>query len=275
MVPQDKRQKAIKMLQTFSDRKKSMVKELQRLAGFLNFLTKAIVPSRTFLQRMYSKFAGALTGNPIRVGDNKYLQSHHHVKVDEEFRNDCKIWLFFLQENHTVYRPFVDFNITISAKKIQFATDASRNPHLGFGCVYKSSWTYSQWESGYINKYRPSIEYLELYALCVGVLIWGKNLANGRYIIWCDNKSTCAMVNKGSSSCRNCMFLLRILTLDNLRHNRRIFANYISTRSNFLPDALSHLNFLKFRRRACRVMDLLPTALPDSIWPVSKIWVRS
>ena len=215
VVPQDKQIKAIKMLEYFVDKKKATVKELQSLAGFLNFLTKAIVPGCTFLRRMYTKFPGALTSQPIQVKD-AILKKYHHVKIDEEFRNDCKIWLYFLQENDTVCRPFADFSRAISAKKIQFASDASKNPHLGFGCVYKSNWTFAQWEPGYIRKYNPSIAYLELYALCVAMLIWGHHLANGRFIIWCDNKSTCTMVNSGASSCCNCMFLLRTLAVDTI-----------------------------------------------------------
>ena len=272
-VSLEKKVKAFKMLLKFSDRKKATVNEIQCLAGFLNLLTKAIVPGRTFLRRMYSKYAGALLGKPIIVG-NKKLCHYHHVRIDEKFHNDCKIWLCFLQEHKSVCRPFVNFSKSITAKKLSFATDMSQNAHLGFGCVFRSSWAYSRSEPGYIKRNRSSIEYLELYALVAGVLIWENRLSNGRYIVWCDNKSTCTMVNGGASSCKNYMYLLRVLTLNNLCFNRCIFASYISSRANFVADYLSRLKLKLFEKQAPRKMDPLPTRLPDAIWPASKIWIK-
>ena len=215
-VPLDKRDKAVKMLQMFTERRKATVKEVQRLAGYLNFLTKAIVPGRGFLRRMYSKYAGII--QPKLSGG--CLKHYHHVNVNLEFRSDCKVWLLFLQGIPAVLRPFIDFEHTTTATEVGFASDTSRNSLLGFGCVFKKHWTFGQWEPGYIDTCQPSIAYLELYALCVGILTWGKHLKNGRFNVWCDNMATCYMVNSNSSSCKNCMYLLRLLTLDNLRHNR-------------------------------------------------------
>ena len=54
----DKIHKAEHMLNYLMNKKKATVAELERLAGFLNFLNKAIVPGRTFMHRMYTKFSG-------------------------------------------------------------------------------------------------------------------------------------------------------------------------------------------------------------------------
>ena len=47
-IPEDKRIRAISMIQQFLDRKKATVKELQQLCGYLNFLNKAIYLGRAF-----------------------------------------------------------------------------------------------------------------------------------------------------------------------------------------------------------------------------------
>ena len=47
-IPEEKRIRAINMIEYFQDRRKATVKEMQRLAGYLNFLTRAIFPGRTF-----------------------------------------------------------------------------------------------------------------------------------------------------------------------------------------------------------------------------------
>ena len=71
------------------------MKDLQSLAGLLNFLNKAIYPGRAFTRCMYSKFA-PLVSNDCR-GVTKLLP-HHHISLDKEFQEDCKMWLSFLEE---------------------------------------------------------------------------------------------------------------------------------------------------------------------------------
>ena len=106
------------------------------------------------------------------------LKPYHHVRLDAEFKADCKIWVDFPTHDDMVKivsHPMVDFNMFESSVKRPFLTDASAGPELGFGCIYRKNWTYSKWEKGFILKYKPSIEYLELYVLCVGVITWQEN----------------------------------------------------------------------------------------------------
>ena len=77
-----------------------------------------------------------------------------------------------------------------------------------------------------MDKHNPNIEYLGLFALVAGVLTWESDeaLVNSRISIVCNNMGVVGMINKMTSSCKHCMVLLRILTLNNLRLNRRITA---------------------------------------------------
>ena len=86
------------------------------------------------------------------------------------------MWLKFLQESTALYcRPFMDMDNTITALELGFHMDSSANPRLGFGGIIQNrSWFFGQWEPGYIEQYKPSIEYLELYAVCVGLFIWAQ-----------------------------------------------------------------------------------------------------
>ena len=202
-VPIDKQDRALTMLTYLMQKKKATVGELERLAGFLNFLNKAVVPGRTFTRQMYTKFAGVFDLKLLNhMSQNQFakLCAHHHVRLDLEFKNDCHTWILFLENLTAVCRPFVDFSEQLKFKDLGFYTDASKNPLLGFGATFgKESvqYTFHQWEAGYIKKYNPSIQYLELYALCMGLLTWGKHMCNGNYIFWCDNKSVRDIVNSG------------------------------------------------------------------------------
>ena len=86
-IPLEKVQKTTNLLNVFLDKKKATVKELQSLSGLLNFLGRAIFPGRAFTRHMYSKFSESLSGK---------LKPYHHIRLDNEFKSDCKVWLDFL-----------------------------------------------------------------------------------------------------------------------------------------------------------------------------------
>ena len=173
------------------------------------------------------------------------LRPYHHVNLDQEFRYDCKVWEAFLVENNIlkVSRPLADFRAWCDARNIAFYTDALLAETKGVGCVFGDFWSFYQWPEKFIKINKPSIEFAELYALCLEILTWTDKLTNIKIRVYCDNQSVCRMVNHITSGCKNCMYLVRILTLDNLQKNRRVFANFIRSEENVLSDSLSRLDF--------------------------------
>ena len=204
------------------------------------------------------------------------LKQHHHVMLDPEFINDCKVWILFLSENQiNMCRPFLDLSDSLNAKVLDFYTDSSGNGNLGCGGIFGSEYFFSKWEPEFVKRFRPSIEYLELFAVCAGLLIWSRKLQNSRVIVFCDNESVCSMVNNTTSGCKNCMVLMRILVLNGLRHNFRTFARHVSSSKNKFADLLSRQRFRSFWKEAKkegRKFKLQPEAMPEEIWPMSRIW---
>ena len=119
------------------------------------------------------------------------------------------------------------------------------------------------------------IEFLELFALAAGILTWEDHplLNNRRVIIFCDNQAVVSMVNNITSSCKNCMILLRLLVLNSLIHNQRLFVHYVRSRDNGISDALSRLQWDRFRKLAPN-MNKLPHQVDQRIWPLEKIWLN-
>ena len=267
-------------------KRKATVKELQTLCRFLNFLNKAIFPGRTFTRRMYAKFSkvvdlrslGQHHANNAKVSSvsREYkLRQHHHVRLDGEFKLYCKVWLEFLDNTNLydiVNRKMVDLiepenGIT---KRIYFTYDASVAPHLGYGCIMNNRWMYGQWKENFIQTKKPSIEYLELFALTAGVMTWSqKHLKNCKLVVWCDNKAVVQMINNLTSSCRNCLFLLRLLLLDSMKNNRQLVAKYIKTSDNYLSNSLSRLKIDKFKRLAPNNMLHRNDEIIERLWPMS------
>ena len=134
-VPLEKKNRALHLLYGMLDHKKATVKELQALCGYLNFLSKAIFPSRTFTRRMYSKFGQVMDLPSRRSKYNKHIQTssfklkqHHHVRLDGEFKKDCEIWTRFLEmdEVSVVNRSMVDIlGSELMSRDIKFCSDAS------------------------------------------------------------------------------------------------------------------------------------------------------
>ena len=256
-IPLEKQEKALNLLRNISSKKKATIKELQVLTGYLNFLTKAIVPGRVFTRCMYAKYV-SLKNSEMKSGK---LKLYHHVSLDAEFRFDCELWKTFLTHYRdlAICRPMIDLEKTTLATELKFWTDASANQRLGMGAVFNNQWWSIQWEPGYIDICKPSIEYLELLAVTTAVLTWGDQIKDQRIILFCDNMAVVAMINNTSSTCKNCMYLLRLLSLNNLINNRRIFVKYIRTSDNFLSDALSRLQYQRFWRLAPAGMSRYPS----------------
>ena len=157
-IPEDKRIRAINMLELMINKKKTTVKEIEKLAGYLNFLNRAIVPGRAFTRRMYAKF----------TNQKQHLRSYHHLKIDAKFKKDCEVWLKFLNNLSitTICRPFINFSVEETAEDLKFYTDAAAGKNLGYGFIYENMWTFNQWETGFIQKFEKhiNIEFLKLYA---------------------------------------------------------------------------------------------------------------
>ena len=205
----------------------------------------------------------------------KYKQ-HYHVRLDTEFKLDCMVWINFLEGDlwSVVNRPMVDVLGTLNTSRdIKFSSDASAAPTLGYGCVLNKRWIHGDWETEFLLKNKPSIEYLELYALCMGIFTWedSEELINCRVSVFCDNMAVVHMINSMMSGCPNCVFLICLLALNNLKFNRRVSARYISTKDNYLSDALSRRQ-MKWFRRMGTMMNEHPDTPSNLIWPMSKAW---
>ena len=281
-VPQEKKDRALHLLRSLINRKKATVKELQQLAGLLNFINHAIVPGRAFTRRMYAKFAGCVKFSKAmqrsfnhhkHEEQSTFLKPHHHIRLDGEFKRDCKMWETFLSSgNNAICRPFIDLNETLSADQLSFFMDAAKGSDLGFGGIFNNHWIIGQWESDFIKTNNQSIEFLELFGVVIAVYAWITELRNKRIVLFCDNESVVHMINNSSSSCRFCMVLIRKLVLKGLEFNTRIFAKWIAGSKNVFSDLLSRQKVSKFKCLAGKDIDPYPAKLHADLWPLSDLW---
>ena len=260
LIPKDKIDKTLDLLQFVLNKRRIKLRCLQSLCGSLNFLCKCVVPGRAFTRRLYA-------------ADAHLTCQDHHLPVTEEMRLDLHVWHCFLKQPDVFCRPFIQFD-DVTPFITDFHTDASGNPELGAGGHCNKEWFILQWDKTYFTNHSPSIDYLELYGLTVGLRLWLSKFQNQSIVVFCDNMGVVHMVNNNTSSCKRCMVLLRIIVLMALQFNVSISALHVPTRQNVFADLLSRLKYAKFRqeaRRQRRFFNGAPTPIPDDMWPMEKL----
>ena len=269
-IPIEKIQKGRDLVNRILEResKKTTIRELQELCGFLNFLGRAIIPGHAFTRRLYHY-----------TKSNGRFKPHHHVRINQEMRLDLQMWKIFLYHHTMLARPFLDISKKdcIKATMVDMDSDASGNFSLGMGATCAPNWIAKQWNEAFCSRVKPSIEYLELYAVVPGILLWIHKFRNKRIILFCDNMSVVNMINNTSSSCKNCMVLIRLLVLKGLTENVRIFASHITSKANYFSDSLSRLKmdlFWKLSEEKGKPFNAMPDEMPDELWPMQKIWLN-
>ena len=81
--------------------------------------------------------------------------------------------------------------------RIDFYTDASGK--IGLGGICGNAWMSQTWSPEFLNSCKPSIEFLELFAVTAAVIAWIDKFRNRRVILFCDNQSVVDRVPVPSS----------------------------------------------------------------------------
>ena len=261
LIPDDKRLKAIRLIKWALEQKKITVKQVQKLTGTLNFLTKAIIPGRTFTRNMYNKLK-------VKRDDGTVLKQYHHVHLGKDFRGDCEMWLIFLEKQcEQIARPFADLDENVNILTLDFFTDACLSKKFaGVGGVYGTRWFAARLCTQDITA-DVTIESLELLAVVTGILLWGSEFANSRVKIFCDNTSVQGAVNNLTTKSQSWMTaqLLRLLVLDNIIYNRRVQIEFVSSEDNDRADPLSCGNLSLFQENVRETMVSEPENIPRAI----------
>ncbi len=206
-LSEEKLAKGLTLLRQLLHQRKATIRQLMTVAGFLNFLTRALNFGRQFLWRVYD-LIGALQTKP-----------RWHFVITAEVKADMKMWEGFLS-NSPPYKTFVEF-LETPATEVGWFTDASRSPDLGFGCFFNGRWMFQQWPPGLISD-TTSTCFLELLVVTISVAKWASLIAGKRIQIHCDNQATVQVMNNLTSGCKLCMILVRNLVENCLMYNCRI-----------------------------------------------------
>ena len=125
-------------------------------------------------------------------------------------------------------------------------TDAS---DIGYGAYWAGHWLSGSWSP---CQRQHDIQWRELYAITVAATAWGARWARKRLFIHCDNQAVVHVWPAGTTKHRSLMSLVRALFYVAASHNFTVLLQHISGVDNGTADALSRLQFHRFRSLAPR-----------------------
>ncbi|PJE78159.1 hypothetical protein CI610_02909 [invertebrate metagenome] len=211
-------------LASFSSKLRASKKQLQSLAGKLNWAASVIYGGRCFLRRIL---------NAICTLKHKA----HKIRLVGEIRQDIDWWLQFMSTfNGKSFlldkRPITDIH-----------TDACVDG--GGGCL-GNDWFYANWQQDFPDIMPLHINEKEVFAVTLAVTRWAPLLRNRRILIHSDNMVTVNCINKGTSRNETIMHSLRTFFWLSAYYNFHITACHIPGKHNVTADTVSRLSESSF-----------------------------
>jgi hypothetical protein len=219
-LPSDKLTEFHDLITDFSKRKRASKKNLQSLAGKLNWACQVVRGGRTYLRRVLDTI-------------NSLKKPCHKAKLSADFHADIQWWLQFL----LVFNGKCMFPEHVSVGHVQ--VDAC---NIGSGVAFKGDWHYTNWESDWPEAQNLHINHKETLSFLIAARRWGLQWANSTIFIHTDSQCAMAMINKGTTRNALVMKCLRELFWLSAIFNFQVKAVFIPGIKNDIPDAISRLH---------------------------------
>ena len=217
-VPDDKMKEIKPMLKKWQRKVKSTKTELQSLIGSLQFISKCVLQSRVFMNRLLETL--------------RSMSKKKSIKLGESFKKDVRWWARFIEDyNGVSFIPAVMW----MEPDVTFATDSCLK---GCGGIYFKEYFHVSFPQNIMDQQLP-IHKLEMLAVLLAVRIWGRYCGGMKIQIYCDNEACVQVIN--SSRTKDSFFAtcLRELWLEVATFGFELRAVHLPGEENRVPDWLS------------------------------------
>jgi len=188
-LPSDKLNSLKQLICIFKTRKRANKRQLQQLAGRLNWACKVVFGGRTFLRRILDRM-------------NTMPTSSSQCRLTLDFKRDIEWWDEFLES----FNGKDDFLDTRPVTDLQ--TDACTS---GLGAVFQGDWFYLHFLPEMPSLFLMHINFKEALCIVFAAIRWAPQWRNKKVLVYCDNTAAVAMLNKGTTRNPFMMFWLRHL----------------------------------------------------------------
>ena len=231
-LPADKLNALHSYLLEFSLHRRASKRQLQVLAGKLNWACRIVYGGRTFLRRIIDQIC--LLKSPRA----KY-------KLSVEFFADLHWWISFLR----IFNGKCAFLNNVPTADVQ--TDAC---NFGAGGFFQGDWYYHSFVCDKPEVANLHINFKEVLAIYFAAKHWAPSWSGQHIVIHSDNTTAVSILNKGSCKNKVVMGFLRELFWLSAIYNFRITAKHIPGLKNVIADAISRLHESYYLDRFCRLL---------------------
>jgi len=198
-------------------------KQLQALAGKLNWACQVVRGGRIYLRRIFDSIS-------------KLKKPNHKIKLPAALKEDLLWWFRFLK-NFNGKAAFPEQKPTTDV-----FVDACNN---GAGAFFRGDWVYCNWETDWPGAAALHINYKEALTIVLAARRWAPAWKNKRVIIQTDSQVARAIINKGSCHNKIVMCAIRELFWSSVHFNFTLHCVYVEGSKNELADAVSRLHELR------------------------------
>ena len=208
------------ILTSFSTKRRAACRQLQQLTGKLSWAATVVKGGRTYLQRVLDLI------RPLQ-------KPHHKAKLTMDFYADIQWWVRCLDSFNR--KPIIDY----ASRTIPIYTDACNQ---GGGILAPFDWFYVDWKIDTPRLAAEHINIKETMSVVIALQLWAPFLQNSRVIVFTDNTTTRAHINKGA--CRNPQLMCHLRELFWLAalYNIDIVCKHIPGAQNIYADSISRLH---------------------------------
>lgn len=252
-LPDEKLQQVREELLRFQSRKRASKKQLQSLAGKLNFCAGVIFGGRVFLRRIIDSI-------------NSLKADNHKMKLTGNIRADISWWQTFMS-------TFNGKSMLLDKQPIQSVfTDSCT---AAAGGIYDGDWFYVNWDLDWPLVSQFHINSKEILAAYLAVIRWAPCWRNKRIYIQSDNVTAVAAINRGTSKNPFIMACLRQLFWLSAKYNFHVSARFLPGISNMVADDISRLHEPGRISRVIPYIHFSPMAWHMSHSSLSSLFPRS
>lgn len=219
-LPMDKLVQLRETLAKFSRLKRASKRQMQSLAGKLNWAAAVVRGGRVFLRSILNDI------NALKAGRDR-MRLSAHVKADIN-------WWLACMDIFNGKALLLDRRVCYGV-----STDAC---DVGAGATFGNDWVYCQWQTDAPQFQHMHINYKELLAIVLACYRWAPVWRNKRLVILSDNQAAVAMLNRGTCRDKHVMYWLRGVFHLSVAFNFHIWACYIPGYCNVTADCISRLH---------------------------------
>ena len=245
-ISTDRLSEILDLLQTWSEMSYCSKRQLLSLIGKLSFCSKVIKEGRRFMRRLISL-------------SKRMRNLHHKTRITIQAQHDIAWWRACIAKHNGI----CFFNIIWNdIDSIHMYTDAS---DIAAGVYVGGKWSWRPFVGSHLWLSQMPIAFRELYAVVLGIALFGKFMVNKNLSLHIDNMAIQISVNSGVCKEPRIMGLLRSFYYYVCLYHINYKSFYIGTSDNAISDSISRSDWVRFRS-LCPEAAVVMTPPCDIIW---------